>query len=148
MRLVLSAAVLIAAASCAPSDRVDFGGVANGTALNGPVVGCEQAGVRLDRRGALTYPVGLLQVAYFAQSDNFRVEVPFRHDVNRAGEVVNLQFIGDPDMTRSSGRREVIANAAESLLNSRFVWPRDSSAAYAADCRQTIVFDTRFDTQP
>jgi hypothetical protein len=148
MRLLISAVALVTAAACVPSDRVDFGGVANGVALNGPVVECEKAGIRLEQRGTLTYPVELLHVAYFAQSDSFRVEVPFRLDVNRAGEVVNLQFVGDPDMTRSSGRRQTISNAAESLLNSRFVWPRDSSAAYATDCRQTIVFDTRFDTQP
>lgn len=148
MRIAVTAAVLAFAAACTPSDRAEFGGVANGAALNGPVISCEESGVLLEERGPLTYPSQLLAVAYFAQSDGMRVEIPFRFDVTRAGEVVNLEFTGDEELTRSRGGREAIANAADSLLNSRFSWPQRATAEYAAGCRETINFSTRFSARP
>lgn len=147
MRLASAAAAMLAVAACA-SDRVDFGGVANSSALSGPAISCQDAGIRYIERAPLTYPAELMQLAYFGQSDGLRVETPFRFDVNRAGEVINLQFAGDDSMTRNSAHRAAIMSAAEHLLSSRFVWPDDADAHYATGCEETIRFGARYTRQP
>jgi hypothetical protein len=142
------AAAALGVAGCA-SDRVDFGGVANPVALNGPVVDCEASGLRMTERGALTFPASLLRRAYYTQNrSGFQVEIPFTYDVTAAGEAVNVQFSGDPDMTRDGALRDAILFASDSLLNSEFEWPQGATAAYARGCTETINFGSRVAARP
>lgn len=147
MRVIVIAATVLGLAGCA-SDRVDFGGIANPAALSEPVIPCEDAGLSYAERAPLDFPVELLQLAYFAQSDGFRVETPFEFDVNRAGEAINLRFVGDEAMTRSGSRRAAVKAAADHLLASRFAWPDHVDARYAVGCRETIDFGTRYSREP
>ena len=149
MRIALITAASVLGLSACASDRVDFGGVANPMALSGPVVECDSADVELTARDALVFPNSLLSIAYYSQNrEGFRVDVPFTYDITPQGEVVNAQFTGDPDMTRSSARRDAILFAANWLLSSQFEWAPGSGGQYARGCTETVNFGSRFTTQP
>ncbi len=144
MKRVLVASILALAASACASDRVDFGGIANPLELTGRTVDCQTAGVVMTQRGPVTYPNSLLSRAYYAQSrDGFRVVVPFTFDVSRTGDVVNLQFSGNQDMTRDGAERDAILFASESLLESEFEWTNPVDAQYATGCENSVTFSSR-----
>jgi hypothetical protein len=100
-------------------------------------------------RAPVTFPNSLLSRAYYAQiRDGFRVDVPFTFDVSRTGEVMNVQFSGDPEMTRDSAERDAILFGAESLMASEFEWRSQSSAQYATGCSDVVTFASRLIGEP
>ncbi len=147
-KIAIAITAMLGASACA-SDRVDFGGVANPVALTGQVVDCETAGVVMTERAPVTFPNSLLSRAYYAQvRDGFRVEVPFTFDVSRAGDVVNVRFSGDPEMTRDSAERDAILFGADSLMASEFEWQSNSRAQYATGCTDVVTFGSRLIGEP
>ena len=128
----------LALAGCV-GDGVEFGGVEKAAVQPPATIPCNQANLKLVKRGDFYFPGDI--IAFFMISDQRswleRMKIGF--DVNPSGETVNVRYVGPKQALEHATRQKLVRVVTNSIEKSASAWP--DTPGFATGCEYEHTFD-------
>lgn len=124
--------------ACAPSTRVDFGGVMNEQSVPAETLSCSDVEWRKVERKPPDYPRELISFRILRQDRNALDSLVFSYDVDETGSPANIRFVEPESYLGHATMRKAILASAQAIEQWRF--HAEGKPGYVVGCSTKMEF--------